>query len=117
MRCTVGVRPQEQGEGDSVVAALAGASGALAAALDIQRAFDCERWPEGASLKLRVALHTAEAQLRDESNYFGQAVGHRWKHSPDICGRGVHYLFSITASTCWPPACSSPMRCCVPARP
>jgi class 3 adenylate cyclase len=69
-----GVRPQEQGEGDSVVAAFTRASDALAAALDIQRAFSCERWPEGASLKLRVALHTAEAQLRNEGNYFGSAV-------------------------------------------
>ncbi|MCA1702303.1 MAG: adenylate/guanylate cyclase domain-containing protein, partial [Actinobacteria bacterium] len=69
-----GVRPQEQGEGDSVVAVFGYASGALAAALDIQRAFYAECWPEGASLKLRIALHTAEAQLRDEVNYFGPAV-------------------------------------------
>ncbi|MGH3602157.1 MAG: ATP-binding protein [Pseudonocardiaceae bacterium] len=69
-----GVRPQEQGEGDSVVAAFQSASKALAAALDVQRAFCAERWPEGASLKVRIALHTAPAQLRDELNYFGQAV-------------------------------------------
>jgi predicted ATPase/class 3 adenylate cyclase len=69
-----GVRPQEQGEGDSVVAAFTCASDALAAALDIQRAFFCERWPEDASLRLRIALHTAEAQLRNEANYFGPAV-------------------------------------------
>ncbi|MGB8996559.1 MAG: adenylate/guanylate cyclase domain-containing protein [Pseudonocardiaceae bacterium] len=69
-----GVRPQEQGEGDSVVAAFRSASTALAAALDVQRAFCAECWPEGASLKVRIALHTAEAQLRDELNYFGQAV-------------------------------------------
>jgi predicted ATPase/class 3 adenylate cyclase len=69
-----GVRPQEQGEGDSVVAAFACASDALAAALDIQRAFGAEDWPGGAELELRVALHTAQAQLRDEVNYFGPAV-------------------------------------------
>jgi class 3 adenylate cyclase len=40
-----GLRPQEQGEGDSVVAVFARASDALAAALDIQRAFCRERWP------------------------------------------------------------------------
>jgi hypothetical protein len=33
-----------------------------------------ECWPEGASLKVRIALHTAQAQLRDELNYFGQGV-------------------------------------------
>ncbi len=69
-----GVRPQEQGEGDSVVAAFARASKALAAALDVQRAFCAECWPKGAALKVRIALHTAPAQLRDQSNYFGQAV-------------------------------------------
>jgi predicted ATPase/class 3 adenylate cyclase len=69
-----GVRPVEQGEGDSVVAAFTRASDALAAALDVQRAFHCEAWPEGASLRLRIALHTGEAQRRDEGNYFGQAV-------------------------------------------
>ena len=69
-----GVCPQEQGEGDSVVVAFTSASDALAVALDIQRACSCERWPEGASLKLRVTLHTAEAQLRNEGNYFGSAV-------------------------------------------
>jgi predicted ATPase/class 3 adenylate cyclase len=69
-----GVRPVEQGEGDSVVAAFPRASDALAAALDVQRAFHSEDWPNGASLRLRIALHTAEAQLRDEGNYFGQAI-------------------------------------------
>src|SRR5947209_3919431 len=69
-----GIRPQEQGEGDSVVAAFARACDALAAARDIQRVFCCERWPQGASLTLRIALHTAAAQLRDEVNYFGPAV-------------------------------------------
>ena len=39
-----GVRPLEQGEGDSVVVAFARASDAVAAALDVQRAFHCEGW-------------------------------------------------------------------------
>ena len=69
-----GVRPVEQGEGDSVVAVFTRASDALAAALDAQRAFHQEAWPEGVSLKLRMALHTGEAQRRTEGNYFGQAV-------------------------------------------
>jgi predicted ATPase/class 3 adenylate cyclase/DNA-binding CsgD family transcriptional regulator len=69
-----GVRPIEQGEGDSVVAAFSRASDALAAALDAQRALT--RQPESGevALRLRVALHTAEAQLRDEGNYFGTAL-------------------------------------------
>ena len=40
-----GVRPVEQGEGDSVVAAFPGASDALTAALDAQAALHAEAWP------------------------------------------------------------------------
>jgi predicted ATPase/class 3 adenylate cyclase len=69
-----GVRPVEQGEGDSVVAAFTRASDALAAALDAQRAFHQEEWPKGMPLRLRIAVHTGEAQRRDEGNYFGPAI-------------------------------------------
>jgi predicted ATPase/class 3 adenylate cyclase/DNA-binding CsgD family transcriptional regulator len=69
-----GVRPVEQGEGDSVVAAFARASDAVAAAVDAQRQLVTEQWPEGAELRVRMAIHTGEAQLRDEGNYFGQTV-------------------------------------------
>ena len=69
-----GVRPVEQGEGDSSVAAFTRASDALGAALDAQLAFHAEQWPAGAALRIRIALHTAEAQSRDEGHYFGQAV-------------------------------------------
>ncbi|HTZ88396.1 MAG TPA: LuxR C-terminal-related transcriptional regulator [Solirubrobacteraceae bacterium] len=69
-----GVRPVEQGEGDSVVAAFSRASDAVAAALDAQRALATARWPGDVELRVRIALHTAEAQLRDEGNYFGIAL-------------------------------------------
>ena len=69
-----GVRPVEQGEGDSVVAAFSRASDAVAAALDAQRAMAAQAWPDGIELSVRIALHTAEAQLRDEGNYFGAAL-------------------------------------------
>lgn len=69
-----GVRPVEQGEGDSVVAAFARASDAVAAGVDAQRMFMAETWPAGAELHVRMAIHTGEAQLRDEGNYFGQTV-------------------------------------------
>src|SRR4051794_18969977 len=42
-----GVRPVEQGEGDSVVGAFARASDALGAALEAQRALLAELWPDG----------------------------------------------------------------------
>ena len=69
-----GVRPVEQGEGDSVVAAFARASDAVAAGVDAQRISSAETWPAGAELHVRMAIHTGEAQLRDEGNYFGQTV-------------------------------------------
>src|SRR6478736_1315509 len=62
-----GHRPQEQGEGDSVVAAFASASDAVRAALDAQRRLRTELpW-----LPVRIALHSGDAQLRDEANYMG----------------------------------------------
>jgi len=69
-----GMRPVEQGEGDSVVAAFSRASDALAAALEAQLALHAQQWEGGIELGVRVALHTADAQLRDEGNYFGIAL-------------------------------------------
>src|SRR4029453_18948284 len=69
-----GVRPVEQGEGDSVVAAFSRASDSLAAALEVQRALHTRSWPDGVELRVRISLHTAEAQLRDAGNYFGIAL-------------------------------------------
>ncbi|MGQ0464467.1 MAG: helix-turn-helix transcriptional regulator [Sporichthyaceae bacterium] len=69
-----GVRPVEQGEGDSVVAVFTRATDAVRAACDLQLAMEREPWPGGAAIAVRVALHTGEAQLRDEGNYMGRAV-------------------------------------------
>lgn len=69
-----GVRPQEQGEGDSIVAAFARPSDALRAARDAQLALAAEAWPTTQPLRVRMAVHTGEAQLRDSANYAGQAI-------------------------------------------
>jgi len=69
-----GVRPQEQGEGDSVVAAFARPTAALAAAIAAQRGLADAEWPTRQPLKVRMAVHTGEVQLRDEYNYAGQAI-------------------------------------------
>jgi predicted ATPase/class 3 adenylate cyclase/DNA-binding CsgD family transcriptional regulator len=69
-----GVLPVEQGEGDSVVAAFSRGSDAVAAALDAQRALCMQAWPDGVELRVRIALHTGEPELRDEGNYFGVAL-------------------------------------------
>ncbi|MFZ1175065.1 MAG: adenylate/guanylate cyclase domain-containing protein, partial [Mycobacterium sp.] len=65
-----GVRPVEQGEGDSFVIAFARASDAVACALDLQRA-------PLAPIRLRVGIHTGEVKLRDpndRTNYIGPTI-------------------------------------------
>jgi predicted ATPase/class 3 adenylate cyclase/DNA-binding CsgD family transcriptional regulator len=62
-----GMRPVEQGEGDSFVLAFPRASDAVACALALQRA-------PLAPISLRIGVHTGEVQLRDESNYIGSAI-------------------------------------------
>ncbi len=62
-----GVRPLEQGEGDSFVTAFARASDAVACALALQRA-------PLAPIRLRIGLHTGEVQLRDDANYAGPTI-------------------------------------------
>jgi len=62
-----GVRPVEQGEGDSFVVAFTRASDAVACALELQRA-------PLAPIRLRIGVHTGEVQLRDEGNYIGPTI-------------------------------------------
>ena len=62
-----GVRPVEQGEGDSFVVAFGLASDAVACALELQRA-------PLAPIRLRIGLHTGEIQLRDDANYIGPTI-------------------------------------------
>jgi TolB-like protein/class 3 adenylate cyclase/Tfp pilus assembly protein PilF len=56
--------------GDAFCAAFHTAPDALAAALESQRAIHAERWPEAAKLRVRMAIHTGAAELRD-GDYFG----------------------------------------------
>jgi predicted ATPase/class 3 adenylate cyclase/DNA-binding CsgD family transcriptional regulator len=69
-----GVRPEEQGEGDSIVAAFSRASDAVGAALAAQQLFQREAWPTEEPIRVRMAIHTGEAQVRDGSNYVGLAI-------------------------------------------
>jgi len=65
------VRPR--GEGDSRFCVFARASDAVAAALAIQVALDTEAWPDRLTLRVRIAVHTGEADLR-AGDYYGSAV-------------------------------------------
>src|SRR6202171_5199106 len=68
-----GERVEAGREGDSVLAVFRTAANAAACALEIQKNFSAETWPGELDLRVRVALHTGEAQLR-EDHYFGAAL-------------------------------------------
>jgi predicted ATPase/class 3 adenylate cyclase/DNA-binding CsgD family transcriptional regulator len=83
-----GVRPVEQGEGDSFVVAFARASDAVACALQLQLA-------PLAPLRLRVGVHTGEVQLRDEGNYMGPTIN-RTARLRDLAHGGQTVLSGVT---------------------
>ena len=83
-----GVRPVEQGEGDSFVIAFARAADAVACALDLQRA-------PLAPIKLRIGVHTGDIQLRDEANYVGPTIN-RTARLRDLAHGGQTVLSGAT---------------------
>ena len=83
-----GVRPVEQGEGDSFVVAFARASDAVACALALQRA-------PLAPIKLRIGVHTGDVQLRDEGNYIGPTIN-RTARLRDLAHGGQTVLSGAT---------------------
>ena len=85
-----GVRPVEQGEGDSFVVAFARASDAVACALGLQRA-------PLAPIGLRIGMHTGEVQLRDEGNYIGPTIN-RTARLRDLAHGGQTVLSGTTES-------------------
>ncbi len=83
-----GVRPVEQGEGDSFVLAFARASDAVACALRLQQA-------DLAPIRIRIGLHTGEVQLRDAGNYAGPTVN-RTARVRDLAHGGQTVLSGAT---------------------
>lgn len=84
-----GVRPVEQGEGDSFVVAFGRASDAVAFALQLQRtALE--------PIRLRIGLHTGEVQLRDEANYVGPTIN-RAARLRDLAHGGQTVLSGTTS--------------------
>ncbi|HVE62716.1 MAG TPA: adenylate/guanylate cyclase domain-containing protein [Mycobacteriales bacterium] len=68
-----GWRPVDQGEGDSVFAAFASPSAAMAAVIKLQTGLAAEPWPDAAQIAVRVGLHAGEVIDRD-GNLFGDTV-------------------------------------------
>jgi predicted ATPase/class 3 adenylate cyclase/DNA-binding CsgD family transcriptional regulator len=85
-----GVRPLEQGEGDSFVAAFSRASDAVACALALQRA-------PLSPIRVRIGIHTGEIQLRDDANYAGPTIN-RTARLRDLAHGGQTVLSGATES-------------------
>jgi predicted ATPase/class 3 adenylate cyclase/DNA-binding CsgD family transcriptional regulator len=85
-----GVRPVQQGDGDSLLVAFARASQAVACALALQR-------ETLAPIRLRIGVHTGEVQLGDEGIYLG-AVPDRTARLRDLAQGGQTLLSGATAS-------------------
>lgn len=84
-----GVRPVEQGEGDSFVVAFTRASDAVACALALQRA-------PLSPILLRIGVHTGEVQLRDVGNYIGSTIN-RTGRLRDLAHGGQTVLSGTTS--------------------
>jgi predicted ATPase/class 3 adenylate cyclase len=84
-----------KGEGDSSFAVFGRASDALGAALEMQRALGAESWPAGVFVRVRTAVHTGEAELR-EGDYFGEAVN-RCARLRAIANGGQTLVSEVTA--------------------
>jgi class 3 adenylate cyclase len=82
-----GVRPVEQGEGDSFVAAFARATDSVACALALQRA-------PLAPIRLRIGVHTGEVILRDDGNYAGPTIN-RTPRLRDLAHGGQTVLSAV----------------------
>ena len=81
-------------EGDAFFVAFARASDAIAAAVSAQRALASERWPEGVDVRVRMGVHTGEAEVRQD-DYVGLDV-HR---AARICAAGHGGQVLISSST------------------
>ncbi|HEY6042303.1 MAG TPA: adenylate/guanylate cyclase domain-containing protein, partial [Anaerolineae bacterium] len=62
-----------RGEGDSRFAVFGRATDAVAAARDLQQALFAEAWTTPRPVRVRIALHTGQAELRDD-DYYGSDV-------------------------------------------
>lgn len=68
-----GVVVRPRGEGDSRFVVFPRASDAVFAAVAIQRKFSVDSWVASSPMRVRMAVHTGEVDLRD-GDYYGSAV-------------------------------------------
>jgi predicted ATPase/class 3 adenylate cyclase len=81
-------------EGDGFFVAFARASDAIAAAVSAQRSLASRRWPEAVDVRVRMGVHTGEAEVRQD-DYVGLDV-HR---AARICAAGHGGQVLISSAT------------------
>jgi class 3 adenylate cyclase len=91
-----GLLIKSRGEGDSLFAVFGSAPDAVRAACAFQQALAVEAWPAETPLRVRMALHTGEADLR-ERDYYGVAVN-RCARLRSLARGGQIVLSSLTRS-------------------
>lgn len=91
-----GLLIKSRGEGDSLFAVFEAAPKAVHAASEFQQALGAEAWPAETPLRVRMALHTGEADLR-ERDYYGVAVN-RCARLRSLAQGGQILLSSLTRS-------------------
>jgi class 3 adenylate cyclase len=82
-------------QGDAFFYSFPRARDAVAAAVEVQRAHEREAWPDGASVRMRLGLHTGEPAVGDEG-YTGLDVVRASRIA--AVGRGGQVLLSETTS-------------------
>jgi predicted ATPase/DNA-binding SARP family transcriptional activator len=90
-----GVIVRPRGEGDSRFAVFERATDAVQAACVIQQRFAVEPWAVSPPLKVRIGLHTGEADVRD-GDYYGTAVN-RCARVRSLAHGGQTLLSEVTA--------------------
>ena len=95
-------------QGDSFFAAFGRANDGVRAAVGIQRAFDTERWPSGASVRVRIGVHTGQPRLVG-TTYFGLDV-HRTARIAAAAGGGQIVLSLATRAQIGPDDLSAGIR-------
>jgi predicted ATPase/class 3 adenylate cyclase/DNA-binding CsgD family transcriptional regulator len=96
VRAHGGVVVRPRGEGDSRFGVFSQASAAVAAGCDMQIALTEEPWPLPRPMRVRIALHTGEADIRD-GDYYGSDVN-RCARLRSLAAGGQVLLSGTTAA-------------------
>jgi class 3 adenylate cyclase/tetratricopeptide (TPR) repeat protein len=86
---------KSRGEGDSTLSAFTHATAAASSALDLHAELAGREWPDGIEVRLRVALHTGQAELR-EGDYYGTTLN-RAARLRGLAGGGHILCSRVTA--------------------